>query len=49
MLEWHLILALLAAVAVPAFAIIYIRVKKNPPKDDPIRDDHDDVKMGKTR
>ncbi len=45
MLEWHFILALMAAVAVSAFAIIYVRDKRNTLKDDSVRDDHDDVKM----
>ncbi|MGH8604872.1 MAG: hypothetical protein ACREXR_19435 [Gammaproteobacteria bacterium] len=49
MLEWRFILALLATVAVIAFAIIYVSDKKNPPKDDPVRDDHDDVKMDEIR
>lgn len=45
MLEWHFILALLAAVAVIAFAILYVRDKRNASRDEPARDDHDDVKM----
>ncbi|MBA3494056.1 MAG: hypothetical protein H0T87_08075 [Gammaproteobacteria bacterium] len=48
MLEWHFILALLAAVAVIAFAILYVRDKRNASKDEPARDDHDDVKMDET-
>jgi uncharacterized membrane protein len=48
MLEWHHILALLAAVAVIAFAILYVREKRNASKDEPARDDCDDVKIGKT-
>ncbi|MGH8657269.1 MAG: hypothetical protein ACREV4_01930 [Gammaproteobacteria bacterium] len=49
MLGWHFILVLLAAVAVIALAIIDVRDKRNPSKDDPVRDDHDDVKMDETR
>jgi len=49
MLEWHFILALLAVGAVIAFAIIDVRDKRNPSKDDPPRDYHDDVKMDETR
>ncbi|MGH8656461.1 MAG: hypothetical protein ACREYE_31640 [Gammaproteobacteria bacterium] len=48
MLEWHFILALLAAVSVIAFAIIDVRDKRNASKDGPVRDDHDDVKMDDT-
>jgi len=48
MLEWHHILALLAAVAVIAFAILYVRDKRNASKDEPARDDRDNVKIGKT-
>ncbi|MGH8554757.1 MAG: hypothetical protein ACREUD_04190 [Gammaproteobacteria bacterium] len=48
MLEWHFILVLLASVAVIAFAILYVRDKRNASKDESARDDHDDV-MGKTR
>lgn len=33
MLEWHFILALLAAVAVIAFAILYVRDKRNASKE----------------
>jgi len=49
MLEWHFILALLAAVSVVAFAILYVRDKRNASKDDAVRDDHDDVTMDQTR
>ena len=48
MLEWHFILALLAAGSVIAFAIIYARDERNTSKD-PGRDDHDNVKMDETR
>jgi len=43
MLEWHFILALLAAVAVIAFAILYVRDKRNASRerDEPARDVHD--------
>jgi len=37
MLEWHFILALLAAVGVIAFAILYVRDKRNASKDEPAR------------
>lgn len=49
MLEWHFILALLAAGSVIAFAIIYARDERNTSKDDPVHDDHDNVKMDETR
>ena len=48
MLEWHFILALLAAGSVIAFAIICARDKRSTSKDDPVRDDPDDVKMDET-
>jgi len=48
MLEWHFILAVMTAGAVIAFAIIYVSDKRNTSKDDPVRDDHDDVKMDET-
>ncbi|MGH8627098.1 MAG: hypothetical protein ACREYC_18175 [Gammaproteobacteria bacterium] len=48
MLEWHHILALLAAVAVIAFAILYVRDKRLASKDELARDDRDNVKIGKT-
>lgn len=49
MLEWHFTLALLAAVAVIAFAIVYVRDKKRTLKDDPTHNDCNDLKMDKTR
>ena len=48
MLEWHHLLALLAAAAVVALAILYVRDKRNASKDDPARDGRDSVKIGKT-
>lgn len=48
MLEWHFILALLAAVAVIAFALLYVRDKRNASRDELARDDHDHVKMDET-
>jgi uncharacterized membrane protein len=48
MLKWHHILALLAAVAVIAFAILYVRDKGNASKDEPAHDDRNNVKIGKT-
>ena len=48
MLEWHHILALLAAVAVIAFAILYVRDKGNASKNEPARDDRGNAKSGKT-
>ena len=48
MLEWHHIFAILSAVAVIAFAILYVRDKRNASKDEPARDDRDNVKIGKT-
>ncbi len=47
MLEWHHILAFLAAVAVIAFAILYAKDKGNASKDEPARDDRDNVTIGK--
>jgi uncharacterized membrane protein len=47
MLEWHYILALLAAVAVIAFAILYVKDKGNASKDEPAPDDRDNVTIGK--
>ena len=49
MLEWHFILALLAAGSVIAFAILYARDERNTSKDEPVRDEHDDVKMDEIR
>ncbi len=49
MSEWHFVLVLLAAVAVIAFAILYVRDKRNASKGEHARDDHDDVKMDETR
>ncbi len=49
MLDWHHIFALLAAVAVIAFAIVYAKEKRNASRDDAARDDRDNVKVGKTR
>jgi hypothetical protein len=49
MLAWHHILALLAAAAVIAFAILYVRDKRNASKDEPARDDRDNAKIGTTR
>jgi len=48
MLEWHHIMALLAAVAVIAFAILYVKDKGNASKDEPARDDRGNVKSRKT-
>jgi uncharacterized membrane protein YsdA (DUF1294 family) len=48
MLEWHHIFALLATVAVIAFAILYVRDKRIASKDERARGDRDDVKIGKT-
>jgi uncharacterized membrane protein len=48
MLEWHYILALLAAVAVIAFVILYVKDKGNASKDDPARDDRDNATIGET-
>lgn len=48
MLNWHHILALLAAVTVIAFAMLYVRDKRNASKDKPARDDCDNEKIGKT-
>ncbi|MDQ3775330.1 MAG: hypothetical protein M3461_13755 [Pseudomonadota bacterium] len=49
MLEWHHIFALLAAVAVIAFAILYVRDKRIASKDKPARDHRDNAKIGTTR
>jgi uncharacterized membrane protein len=49
MLEWHHIFLLLAAVAVIAFAILYVKDRRNASKDEPARDDRDNVKMAKAR
>ncbi|MGQ0591787.1 MAG: hypothetical protein ACT4QB_03825 [Gammaproteobacteria bacterium] len=49
MLEWRHVLAFLAAVAVIAFAILYAKDKRNASRDEPARDDRDNVKIGKTR
>jgi hypothetical protein len=49
MLEWHDIFLLLAAVAVIAFAIFYAKDRRNASKDEPARDDRDNVKIGKSK
>ncbi len=46
MLYWHHILALLAAVAVIAFAILCVKDNRNASKDEPARD-RDSTKIGK--
>ena len=43
------ILLLLAAVAVIAFAILYVKDNTNASKDEPSRDDRDNVKIGKSK
>lgn len=42
--EWYFVLGLLIAVAVIAFTIIYVRIKKSESGDHSVRNEHDDVK-----
>ncbi len=42
--EWKFVLILLAAVAVVAFEIVYVRDKRKASKDERARNHHDDVK-----
>jgi hypothetical protein len=49
MLEWRHIVVLLAAVAVIAFAILYVKDRRNASKGEPARDDRDNVKIGKSK